>query len=300
MKNFKITFLVFSSLFLAKQNSFAMEPPKESLEEHSPRIGNSIICEPPCKITEDNDFRRLHFEKIDSTQKYARRNFHNVKKDKWTLVTTEEQTDGVGQLTRVWDSPPLVNIYVTYILPWPKDSYYTTSLYQVSAISVSQTLEALNFKPTIKWANDVRLNEKKVSGILCETFTEEEGDTTLIGIGLNVNMPIEKCRELSQPVTSMSIEAGHSYDKEEVLKLLTTNLIRNIGELKNSGFRHFYSYVNEHLSYVGENIELQTLAGEKKGVFLGINHNGFMKFREDGTSHTQVLVSAGRIINKTN
>jgi BirA family biotin operon repressor/biotin-[acetyl-CoA-carboxylase] ligase len=250
------------------------------------------------KETETHNYRRLHFEKVDSTQKHARRIFDSVEKDKWYIVSTEEQTDGVGQFSRIWASPPLVNIYVTYIVPWISDSYSNVNLYQVSAASISQTLETLGFTPTIKWANDIRLNEKKVAGILCETFSGTEGDTTLIGIGLNVNMPIEDCEQLDQPVTSLSIESGQHYDKEKVLDLLTNNIIDNIEKLKTSGFASFYPYFEERLSYIGAKINLETPGGIRKGTFMGINKNGFMKFIEEGSEKIQIVLFGRIIIDK--
>ena len=51
------------------------------------------------------------------------------------------------------------------------------------------TAEITGLQPTVKWPNDVRIDGRKLSGILVETeFDGSRLDHSLVGIGVNVNL----------------------------------------------------------------------------------------------------------------
>ena len=111
----------------------------------------------------------VHFEELDSTNKYAKEN--NLPPD--GIVLTSFQKEGKGRFGRKWiaasdedltfslvkkfnisvDNIHLVNFYTSYIL--------------------SETLKSIlsshnNIHVHLKWPNDVLLNKKKICGILFE------------------------------------------------------------------------------------------------------------------------------------
>ena len=60
---------------------------------------------------------------------------------------------------------------------------------QIAGAAVYKTLESLNIPSTIKWPNDILINNKKVCGILAEMKCDMEAVHYLIlGIGINVNL----------------------------------------------------------------------------------------------------------------
>ena len=56
----------------------------------------------------------IYLDKIDSTNKYALRNFEELPDS--TLVVATEQSKGRGRHTRQWVSPPNTNIYASMII----------------------------------------------------------------------------------------------------------------------------------------------------------------------------------------
>lgn len=207
--------------------------------------------------------------------------------DRWTLFTAEEQTKGKGQHNRMWASPPDVNIYATYLLPWSQSKEALLfHLPQVVTISVAQTLEKFGFSPKIKWINDVTVNRKKICGVLCSSESLPGGQLRMVltGIGLNVNMDAATADSLDQPVTSMAIEKGSNFDKSAVLQDLSERLHTNLMLLQKNGFSPFLDYVRSHMDYIGEKVEMFSNNENIKGVFEELTDHGTMRLRlEDGS-----------------
>lgn len=141
-----------------------------------------------------------------------------------TLVVSNEQTKGRGRLGRSFFSPADTGIYMSIILH-PKCYFSNISMITIAtAVAVCRGIEQItSLKPSIKWVNDIYLNDKKICGILCEAISDVESGTAesvIIGIGINVHtLPKHFPEELQEFVTS----------------LLTTEVTRNeiIGRIMN-------------------------------------------------------------------
>lgn len=170
------------------------------------------------------EVKRVHFDKIDSTNTWGKQNANSLERDMVTLITAEEQTSGRGRFKRKWESPPGQNIYATFCFFTKKPLASIGSVSQLAAQAVAKTLEEHGLKPTLKHPNDVLLSGKKVSGILCET-TPLDMLCVLVGIGLNVNMPADALQKIDQPATSLLAESGFNYDIEKLLASLQKYLL---------------------------------------------------------------------------
>ncbi|MBI5346725.1 MAG: biotin--[acetyl-CoA-carboxylase] ligase [Chlamydiae bacterium] len=232
---------------------------------------------------------RQDFELIDSTQDWAKQNAEALLEKDWLMYTAEEQTKGRGKENRRWASPPHVNDYVTFVVPFPKDKVGDLPyIAQLTAIAVARALTKFGFNPQIKWPNDLLLSRSKCCGILIENVTpdkESENSALMIGIGLNVNMSKEICDSLDQPVTSLSVEGKANYDKELVLKEVYTELRESIEEFKRTGFAPLLPELNSRLAFKNEHVIIDRKdKSSVEGVFEAIDEMGRMKIRQaDGT-----------------
>ena len=110
---------------------------------------------------------RFFLEEADSTNKYAKEHIEELE-DK-TVVYTYNQTSGRGRLNRKWSYGGKDNIYASIVLKPScemKDVY--SNLTQYLSVVLAQTFEEYGVIPKIKWPNDIRINGKKISGILAE------------------------------------------------------------------------------------------------------------------------------------
>ncbi len=194
------------------------------------------------------DFIRHHFQVIDSTNSWAKRNAHLLARDKITLVTADSQTAGRGRFKRHWVSPPNQNVYATFCFFVEKHHADLGNIPQVLALSAVKVLQHLGFSAGLKWPNDVILSQKKIGGILAETTPLSDQLCMLIGIGINVNMPLEVLQGIDRPATSLFVESGRTYDVEEVLFSLQTQFFKDLTLFIDEGFHPFLEFYRKHIS----------------------------------------------------
>ena len=109
-----------------------------------------------------------------------------------TLYLSTSQTAGRGRFHRPYFSPPQGGIYMSlHIKPnLPYDQLPAYTLLVAGAIyKAIKNLAMIDI--SIKWVNDIYLNQKKIAGILTEAVTSvETGLVTdiIIGVGLNFSI----------------------------------------------------------------------------------------------------------------
>lgn len=192
--------------------------------------------------------KHIHFEKIDSTNTWAKMHVEQWAKNGVTLFTASEQTAGRGRFLRRWESPPLVNIYATFCFWLNPQRSDIGHIPQLLALAAAQTLEGQGFSPTIKWPNDVLLNEKKIGGILCETILESGMRGVVCGIGLNINMSQDDLNRIDRPATSLFIESGREFETALILEVLQQNFMDSLNDFMRKGFAPFFPHLQQRSS----------------------------------------------------
>ena len=127
---------------------------------------------------------------VDSSNNYAAILLKNGNPSEGTVIMSHFQSEGRGQRGTTWSAEAHQNLTFS-IIAYPKfvKSDEAFMLTQVSALAVYHTVKNLvddNVK--IKWPNDIMIGDSKVAGILIEnSISGKSIDTSVIGIGLNVN-----------------------------------------------------------------------------------------------------------------
>ncbi|QEN04253.1 biotin--[acetyl-CoA-carboxylase] ligase [Thiospirochaeta perfilievii] len=137
-----------------------------------------------------------------------------------SLFITDNQTNGIGRVSgRKWESSPYQNLTFTLVLD--RDTigkgFGCTPLKAGLALSkVIKELTGADAK--VKWPNDVLVNGKKISGILCHSSK----GYILVGVGINVNQLVFD-KDIEDNTTSLSKISNNGYNLEMVLtKFLNT------------------------------------------------------------------------------
>lgn len=208
-----------------------------------------------------------------------------------TLVIAEEQTAGRGRLGNAWVSEPLVGLYFTLVLRpplAPASAPIITLMAGIAAAEALHEVSGLGFD--LRWPNDVLVTEKKCAGILVEmTAQPERIEHVLLGVGINVNhsrMPAE----LASDATSLSIEAGRSFSRLEVLSNLLRRMEHYYNLLLERGSQAMVDRFSEISSYArGKRVKVTGLAETLHGVTAGLAPDGVLLLRCDEGSIEKIL-----------
>ena len=158
-------------------------------------------------------YQKIIIDEVDSTMKEARRRQKYITQPTWILA--KNQTNARGRRGRVWSNPN-GNFSATLALTLSEDPATLALRSFVTALALFDTLayvtKATNLL-SLKWPNDVLMEDKKVAGILLESFGSGKiTDFLLIGVGVNlVRLPdgIEPSFGGKVQPTSLSLSLIH-------------------------------------------------------------------------------------------
>ena len=173
-------------------------------------------------------------ESIDYTNSEARRQMGTV--DKLSVFAAKYQTAGRGQRGNKWSSAAGENLTFSILAPLSGDNRINVravdqfNITIVSALAVSDLLTKYGIDNRIKWPNDIYIRNKKVCGMLIENVLKGKFvDTTILGIGVNVNQKVFS-DNLPNPV-SMSLLTGKEYDVKEIIERLREVIVSQLPDL---------------------------------------------------------------------
>jgi len=164
---------------------------------------------------------------IDSTNRYLKDLSVQQAVENFTIVVAENQTNGRGQRGANWEVESGKNLTFSVLIKDVLVGFEEVfNLNVVVAVSLFQTF--LNLKIpnlTIKWANDILADKKKVCGILIENqFKSNSEILSIIGIGINVNQ--ENFENLPQAI-SLKIFLDKSGIKMKCCLLFLNQIYKN-------------------------------------------------------------------------
>jgi len=231
----------------------------------------------------------LFLKSVNSTNRYAKEHIEDFA-DK-TVIVTSNQTEGKGRLNRKWSDVGCENIYATIILK-PKCPYKDvySNLTQYLALVIAKTMEEnYSVKPSIKWPNDVKIDNKKIAGILAEGVIENSFVKGLIlGFGINLNCSQEVLNTIDQPATALNIETGMQIDKNIFLKKLLDNFCLGYDSFIEEGFSIISDEYKKRCSFLNKSVTVKVYNKEICGIAKNLTDNGALKI-VDNNNEEQIL-----------
>ena len=228
----------------------------------------------------------LHYDVLGSTMDEARALAQGGERE-GTVVIAEEQTTARGRFDRVWVSPRGQNVSFSVLLrPSAAQLPYMN---MAATLAVSRAIEGLTgLSTTIKWPNDVRINGRKVSGILVETeVAGKEVSHAIVGIGVNVNFDPQRYPEIAAIATSLFRETGRRVDRTTVLRAVLEHFDELYRAVKGGG-----SLTKDwaaSLDTLGRNVQLRWHDQVVEGRAEEVDEQGNLVLRRpDGTAFTAV------------
>ena len=192
------------------------------------------------------NFSYHHYNLVSSTNEIAKEIASNHIHKEGLVVFANEQSAGKGVGQTKWVADHGANILTTFLLcpNIPIKDQFVLNL--VAAVAVLQLVESFNIKDvSIKWPNDILVQNKKIAGILIENKTS--GDRikeSYMGIGLNVNQLIFK-GDFNKLPTSLKMETNSEYVLFEVLEKLGEFIAINYDLLKSNPIELYQKFIDK-------------------------------------------------------
>ena len=236
----------------------------------------------------------LYLEEIDSTNKYAKDGINDIP-DK-TVVYTYKQTAGRGRMERKWCFGGEDNIYASILLK-PSDvmKEVYSNLTQLLCVVLAEVFEEYGVEPKIKWPNDIRINGKKISGILAEAVGVNNNDGRyflkgiVLGFGVNLNMSSDFLSKIDQPATSLNIETGKFIDKEIFLKKVIDKFFLYYNKFIEDGFLLIREDYIRRAGFLNKEVTVKVLNEKLCGIASDVTEEGALKLL-DGNNNEQILL----------
>ena len=234
----------------------------------------------------------LHFfPSISSTNTHAIEQADSGAPD-GSVYFSDEQTRGRGRGAHAWTSPPRSGLYVSVLLRpriAPADILWLSLAAGLAVHSAIRTVTAL--EPDLRWPNDLLFGPRKFCGILTELNAEvTRVRHVVIGIGINVHQQYFP-DDLRSVATSLFIESGRSWPRQDLLLALLHSLDREIAALTatpdlsvaTQNIRHRF----EQNSSWARNKRVRVDEGEGfTGITAGLDSRGFLQVRTPGCQRT--------------
>ncbi len=198
-------------------------------------------------------------------------------------ILADRQNAGRGRLSRRWESPGGLGLYVSIVLRPPVPVAQAPFLTVVAGVAVCDALaETAAVAPGLKWPNDVLLEGRKVTGILSELAASGNAIRhVVVGIGINVNHRAEDFPEELRPLAgSLLLAAGRSFSRDTVAAALFNHFDR-LYALFCRGDRHaIVEAARERSVVLGRRVEL--IDGKERwgGQAVDLDEDGALLVRD--------------------
>ena len=145
------------------------------------------------------------------------------------VVIADQQRSGRGTKQRIWHSECAGGLYYTFVCNPITLKVESAQDYQFNiAFCIKSLIDSqFNVNCTIKYPNDIFLNNKKIAGILLETSSKSNNpffDYFSIGIGINLNQK-KFPSQLQTIATSTYIETQKKVSNKTIAKALTDKIV---------------------------------------------------------------------------
>lgn len=198
-----------------------------------------------------------------------------------TVIWVENQTNGRGQNTNVWESEPGQNLTISIVLRpaflKPENQAY---LSKIVSLGLADYVGLFCSDVSVKWFNDIYIKDKKVAGILIEnTWVGQKFNAAVIGIGLNLNQEKFPCNLANAVSLKMMTEVP--FVLEESLKLLHGLIMTRYEQLKDSEFNNIDIKYNSLLYKCGKETSFVKDGEIFKAIIIKVEPNGHIQLKHN-------------------
>lgn len=238
------------------------------------------------------------FDLIDSTSAEAHR-FASEGREGPIWFRADQQTAGKGRTGRQWISEP-GNLYTTALIPIRKVDKTVPLLALTIGMAVRDTFHELSagrLSPGLKWPNDVRVREAKISGILLETGSNDSGGVWLsVGIGLN----LLHAPDLNDyRTTSIFDETGLKVSTDSAMIALDRAVRARLKQHMLAGAEAIVSDWLGFSDQIDKRCRIKHGSETIEGLFVGLDAFGQLRLRTDDGETVTITAGDVNLVRET-
>ena len=243
------------------------------------------------------DYHLLAFDELDSTNEEAKR-LARAGGCHGAVIWAKKQSEGKGRQGRNWVSAE-GNLFVSVLL---KPEKPLAELAQLSFVAAISTIEAIAplisdaSKLQTKWPNDILLNDKKIGGILLESFRIEKSEQQWVVVGVGVN--VDSCPPRTEfPATCLKDAGVELVSAKIILSRFIHHFIERYDEWNSKGFAGIRKNWLAHAWGLNQKLVARLPDTNIEGVFHGIDaRGGLILTLENGEKQT---INAGDVFHSS-
>ncbi|MGB5746597.1 MAG: biotin--[acetyl-CoA-carboxylase] ligase [Desulfobacterales bacterium] len=227
---------------------------------------------------------RIHYfpelpSTMDTAKDLARKNCPD-----FTVVIAGRQTEGRGRLNRQWQSDN-GGLYFTLVLRPEIPVPISSRVNFLASLTLTRVLrEMYQIEATVKWPNDILVDDRKLSGMLSEL--EAEADRVFfinIGMGINVN---NDPAGVEPGAISLKKMLGREISR---IKLLSRFLDEFENRLKNADFENVISEWKQYTTTLQRPVRIVTQREVSEGLAVDLDENGALIIRLADGSFKKII-----------
>ncbi len=219
-------------------------------------------------------YRLIAHQTIDSTNDEAKRLAADGAKG-GTVVWAASQTAGRGRRDRDWRSPA-GNLYCSVLLRPAVGAGVAAQISVLAALAVAGAIGSFAgaLGLTMKWPNDVLLNERKLAGILLESSMAGDDILDWIVLGVGVNLVNHPNSGLRYPATDLAAEGAGHVEPGRLLSAFVSELDDRYTRWIADGFEPVRSEWVARAHGLGSTVRVELERDQLEGRFVGLSERG--------------------------
>lgn len=199
------------------------------------------------------------------------------------IIRSIAQLKGRGQGNNIWSAEHGMNLTFSYIMPLGflpfQHQFVLSQAMALACHAFVNNLLPLNLC-SVKWPNDILLDQRKIAGILIENIiTGTQWEYAIAGIGININQTVF-LPDLPN-ATSLKCISGITYSLNDSMLLMTQYLSQSYSQLKAGEYNALNLQYHDHLFGFGQ--RLNWIAGDRRftATHQGVSPQGKLLLRDD-------------------
>lgn len=200
------------------------------------------------------------------------------------VLLAESQTGGRGRRGRAWRTPLASGIAVSVARHFDGGLARLGGLSLVAGIAVAEALREAGYRDVgLKWPNDLVAGGRKLGGLLVEGGGEHGGPArAVVGLGLNVRMPVGEGARIDQPWTDLASLADAAPSRNAIAARVLAHLLPALERFDREGLPVFLDRYAALDALQGREVVVDAGSAGHAGTALGIAGDGALRVAVDG------------------